>query len=311
MHFVIALVLVLFGSFAIGQVAESSPALAKTSDCVASGTDQTCGKGDAVQAPAKAAGVQPGDVVISIDGKKVKDASDFVRTVRKSAGEPLVLSVLRAGKTVQLTVLPVPVDRPSLADENKTERVGAIGVTVQRRLVTEHQGFMPALKDSGTNLKFMVTSFADLAHKLGTITKVYSSDRDPTTFVGPVGGARISGEVLASDTSLGVRLLQFVLLISSLNLVVGVFNLLPLLPLDGGHVAGALVEGAKRGRARLKARRAPAFGPDGEPAPARPQIFVDTAQMLPVMYAVASVLILLTLLTFYADIVKPVNLFGG
>ncbi|MDT4907815.1 MAG: hypothetical protein QOI69_1056, partial [Pseudonocardiales bacterium] len=89
------------------------------------------------------------------------------------------------------------------------------------------------------------------------------------------------------------------------------FNLLPLLPLDGGHVAGAAVEAAKRGRARLKARRTPAFGPDGAPAPTRPQIFVDTAQMLPVMYAVASVLILLTLLTFYADIVKPVNLFGG
>src|SRR4051794_2273438 len=80
MHFVICIVLVLFASLAIGQVVETTPALAKTTDCVASGTDQTCGKGDAVQAPAKAAGVQPGDVVVAIDGKKVKDGDDFVRT---------------------------------------------------------------------------------------------------------------------------------------------------------------------------------------------------------------------------------------
>jgi hypothetical protein len=77
-------------------------------------------------------------------------------------------------------------------------------------------------------------------------------------------------------------------------------------------VAGALVEAAKRGRARLKARMSPkVVGPDGTAPPARQPIFVDTAQMLPVMYAVASVLIVLTLLTFYADIVKPVNLFGN
>jgi hypothetical protein len=71
-------------------------------------------------------------------------------------------------------------------------------------------------------------------------------------------------------------------------------------------VAGAIVEGAKRGRARLRNRRTRAAG--GAVAAARPQIFVDTAQMLPVMYAVASVLIVLTLLTLYADIVKPVTL---
>jgi len=93
------------------------------------------------------------------------------------------------------------------------------------------------------------------------------------------------------------------------NLLLFFFNLLPLLPLDGGHVAGAIVEAVKRGRARLRIRRSVGAGAPGEPR-ARPQIFVDTAQMLPVMYAVASVLVLLTLLTLYADIVKPVNIGG-
>ena len=126
-----------------------------------------------------------------------------------------------------------------------------------------------------------------------------------------VGIGRLGGDLAQTNRlDLQDKVFSLIGLLASVNLLLFFFNLLPLLPLDGGHVAGALVEAAKRGRARLKARHAPAFGPDGTP-PARPQIFVDTAQMLPVMYAVASVLILLTLLTFYADIVKPVNLFGG
>ena len=71
-------------------------------------------------------------------------------------------------------------------------------------------------------------------------------------------------------------------------------------------VAGALVESAKRGRARLRDRAERRRNPDA--APTHRQIFVDTAQMLPVMYAVASVLVLVTLLTLYADIVKPINI---
>jgi membrane-associated protease RseP (regulator of RpoE activity) len=295
MHFVITLVLILFASFAIGQVAETSPALAKTTDCVASGADQTCDKNDAAQGPAKSAGVKPGDVVVAIDGKKVKDGTDFVRTVRKSAGEPLVLSLRRDGKPVQVTVLPVPVDRPSLTDEAKTERVGAIGVTVQRRLITEHQGFTAALKDSGTNLKFMATSFAELGHKLGTITKVYSSDRDPNTFIGPVGGARISGEVLSSDLSTGVKLLQFVLLIASLNLVVGIFNLLPLLPLDGGHVAVLWFEQLRDRFRRMR-------GYVGELQR------VDLTKLMPVTYVVVLLFVGATLWLLGADIVNPVKL---
>ena len=107
--------------------------------------------------------------------------------------------------------------------------------------------------------------------------------------------------------------LRLISLLASVNLLLFFFNLLPLLPLDGGHVAGAIVESVKRGRARLRARgQPPVVGADGgEAAPAHRQIFVDTAQMLPVMYAVASVLIVLTLLTLYADIVKPINPFGG
>jgi membrane-associated protease RseP (regulator of RpoE activity) len=296
MHFVIAVVLVLFASFAIGQVVESSPALARTSDCVASGDDQTCGKGDAVPAPAKAAGVQPGDVVVEIDGKKVADGDAFVRTVRKSAGEPLVLTVLRDGERKNLTVLPVPVDRPSLTDEDKTERVGAIGVTVQRRLVTERQGAVQALKDSGSTMGLIVKAIGTtLTDKLGTLTKIYTPERDPNGFVGPVGAGRISGEVLASHETAGVKALSFIGLIAGLNFFVGVFNLLPLLPLDGGHIAVVWFE-----TARDRIRRARGYVGELQR--------VDLTKLMPLTYAVVLAFVGLTLWILGADIVNPVKL---
>jgi membrane-associated protease RseP (regulator of RpoE activity) len=296
MHFVIAVILVLFASFAIGQVVESNPALAKVSDCVASGTDQTCDADGAVAAPAKAAGVQPGDVVLAINGKAVENGDDFVRTVRASAGQPIALTVERDGKRVDLTVTPATVDRPSLDDPDKTEPVGAIGVNVQRRLETERQGFVQSLKDSGETMGLIVTSIKDtLTTKLGTITEIYGPDRDAESFVGPIGAGRISGEVLASQETSGVKALGFIGIIAGLNFFVGVFNLLPLLPLDGGHIAVVWFETA---RDRLRRMR----GYVGELQR------VDLTKLMPLTYAVVLAFIGLTLWIAGADIVNPIKL---
>jgi membrane-associated protease RseP (regulator of RpoE activity) len=296
MHFVIAAVLVVFASFAIGQVVETTPALAKTSDCVASGTDQSCSAPGALPAPAKAAGVQPGDVVLAINGRNVKDGEDFVRTVRASPGKPVALTVHRDGKKLELTVTPAAVDRPSLDDPKKTERVGAIGVSVQRRLVTERQGFVQSAKDSGSTMGLIVKSIGTtLTDKLGTITKIYSPDRDPAGFVGPVGAGRISGEVLASQETTGVKALTFIGIIAGLNFFVGVFNLLPLLPLDGGHIAVVWFETA---RDRIRRMR----GYAGELQR------VDLTKLMPLTYAVVLAFIGLTLWIAGADIVNPIKL---
>jgi membrane-associated protease RseP (regulator of RpoE activity) len=134
--------------------------------------------------------------------------------------------------------------------------------------------------------------------------------------IGVIGVTRLSGDFARSNQLTAKdKIVTLLELLASVNLLLFFFNLFPLLPLDGGHVAGALLEATKRGRARLRLRRNPyPVGPDGVPIDgvrARKQIFVDTAQMLPVMYGVGSLILAVTLLTLYADIVDPVNPFSG
>ena len=296
MHFVIALVLVLISSFAIGRVVESAPALASLSPCVSSGATPACTSPGALPSPARAAGIRPGDVVVSVAGRRVKDSEDFVRTVRASGGAPLTLTVLRAGQRLPIVVTPASVDRPSLTDPKRIERVGAIGVSVQRRLGTQRVGAGQALRDSVSTLGLIVKGIGTtVTDKLGTITTLYGKNRDPQGFIGVVGASRISGEVLASQETFGVKLLTFLSIIAGLNFFVGVFNLLPLLPLDGGHIAVLAFE---QGRDRLKR----VFGYRG--ALQR----VDLTKLMPLTYAVVLAFVGLTVWIMGADIVNPVRL---
>ncbi len=110
-----------------------------------------------------------------------------------------------------------------------------------------------------------------------------------------MGAGRISADIaVAQDIERNQQVAYFISLLASLNMSLFLFNLVPLLPLDGGHVAGALYEQARRVAARLRRR------PD-------PGAF-DTARLMPAAYLFASVLIMFTVLVLVADIVNPVRL---
>ncbi len=295
MNFLLAVVLVVGGTFLIGVQALGAPGIARALPCVTNGAAQECAPGDPAS-PATAAGITDGDRVVAVAGTSVTGVRPLVEQVRASAGRPLPLTVERDGVRREVTVTPVPVERPSLTQEGVTERVGAIGVQMRQHVITERVGFTESMRASADiGAAFAAGIERTFTEKLGTITTLYSAERDPEGFIGVVGVGRISGEVLASEETAGVKALQFVMMIASLNLFVGLFNLLPLLPLDGGHIAVAVYEGARDKTRRLRGYRGPT-------------IRVDYNKLMPVTYGVAASLLLLSLFIMGADIVNPVRL---
>jgi membrane-associated protease RseP (regulator of RpoE activity) len=252
--------------------------------------------------------LEPGDRIVSVDGTAISSWNQLVKIIEPSAGKALSVVVLRKG--VERTISVTPVKNVKYVDSSlkKTKVAGFLGISPieERYYATVGLGGVPG--KIGGQIKLGVDALGKYPEKLKSLwqTVFEGKKRDPNGAIGVVGISRISGDYARSKyLDAKDKFYVLVYLLASVNLLLFFFNLLPLLPLDGGHVAGALVEAAKRGRARVRARRG-----DPDAARTRGQIFVDTAQMLPVMYAVASVLVVLTLLTLYADIVKPVNLGG-
>jgi membrane-associated protease RseP (regulator of RpoE activity) len=120
-------------------------------------------------------------------------------------------------------------------------------------------------------------------------------ERDVNGPMSVVGAGRVAGEVASQDsTPVTARLFDLLLLLAALNLFLGMFNLVPLPPLDGGPIATTLFEAARRGIARLRNKPDPGF--------------VDSAKLLPVTYVMAGVILVASLVLIYADIVAPIGL---
>jgi membrane-associated protease RseP (regulator of RpoE activity) len=275
---------------------------------------------NAVAAPAYNV-LRPGDVIRSIGGTEIRSWNDAVAIIEPSAGHTLSMTVLRNGTEQQLSITPVQ-NVKYIGTTTKTKEAGYLGVSPRVHSyysplpVSEVPGYIGG--QIGQGVSALGSYPSKIASLWGTVFE--GKPRDPEGAIGVVGIGRLGGDIAQSSVfNAQDKVFALISLLATVNLLLFFFNLLPLLPLDGGHVAGALVEAAKRGRARLRERamatRA-ARGGTAEPgdvaaaAARRRQIYVDTAQMVPVMYAVASVLILVTLLVVYADIVKPVTLGG-
>lgn len=275
--------------------------LATVSKCVVSATatvqDPTsC----STPSPAAQAGLQPGDTIVSAGGTRIRSWDQLVAIIEPSAGKALSLVYARDGVTHHTTL--TPVTNRKWADNAMTRTVvtGFAGISP-----TDHHYYVPvgaaALPgEIGGQIGQALSAVGQFPSKIANLwqTVFDNKPRDAQGVIGVVGIGRLGGEIAETNQyGLQDKVLMLLSLLASINLLLFFLNLLPLLPLDGGHVAGAIVEAARRGWARLRGRRR--------------LIFVDTAQTLPIMYVVGSALILLSVLTLYADIVKPVQLFGG
>ncbi len=267
--------------------------------------DGTCPSGTST-APA-AAVLRPGDRILAIDGVTMKTWNDSVNVIQASAGKRLTLTIVRNGTRQDVAITPVENLKYANDAGTKTITAGFIGIGM-----VEKYSAVPVLQIPGKingQLVQGLESLASFPSKIGSLfgTVFEGKKRDPNGAVGIVGLGRIGGEVSASHNIDVLDKIYFLLyLLAGVNLLLFFFNLLPLLPLDGGHVAGALWESVQRQLARRR-RGAVRAGVGGPAPPGRP-IYVDTAQMVPILYGVAMLLFAFTLLVVYADIVKPISL---
>ncbi|MET8628179.1 site-2 protease family protein [Kitasatospora sp. NPDC004669] len=254
---------------------------------------------DAPKTPANEVGLRQGDKVLSFDGDRIRDYDQLQADIRKSAGKKVEIVVERGGQQVTFTPT-IAVNDVQKYDGNgvpvkgQTVQAGFLGFTPKRETV--QQTFGQSVNRMADMAENGVKSLAALPGKIPGLWNAVVGDapRDPDSPIGMVGAARVSGEVFSLDESATQRVAIFVNLLAGINLSLFLFNMLPLLPLDGGHIAGAAWEAVRRRFARMFRR------PDPGP--------FDVAKLMPVAYVVASIFIGFTLLVMVADLVNPVKI---
>lgn len=306
MNFVLAIAIFTIMASGIG-IQQASTTVASVTECVlpAGTTQQSCASDDPA-APAAEAGVRAGDVLISVGGERVQTFAEASAIIQRSPGEQLDVVVERAGERVDLTLTPVAAERgqvdaegrPVLDEQGKpiTRTVGYAGIFAQSEYVPQPLATGPelAIQQTGAVASLVVNLPAKLWNVGASL--VTGAERDPNGPLSVVGVGRLAGEVAATDAPVLNRLVVLMNLLAALNIALFVFNLIPLLPLDGGHVVVALWEGVKRAWARITRRPAP-----------KP---VDATRLVPVTVVVAVLLIGMGALLIVADLVKPMSLLG-
>ncbi|MEU3605825.1 site-2 protease family protein [Streptomyces sp. NPDC035033] len=299
MNLVLALGL-FYGSLMTLGIEGQTTQVAGVQKCVIEQSENrdACAAGDPVS-PAYRAGLREGDRIVAFNGTPVSDWDTLSNHIRDTIG-PATITVERAGQRLDL--------HPTLV-ANQVLKKDEDGQIV-RPLAYEEAGYLGfASKTEVAPLTFGETTdrMGDLLenglHSVvalpGKIPGLWDAtfgdgERAEDSPVGVVGAARITGELMNLDLPPERILVMFMNLLVYFNVSLFLFNMLPLLPLDGGHIAGALWESVRRHTARLFKR------PDPGP--------FDVARLMPAAYVVAGVFVCFTLLVLAADIVNPVKL---
>jgi len=306
MNLVIAFVLMAIVLVGFG-LPTYTPVVSGVSQCViAAGDDPTreCTAADPA-APAAAAGIEPGDTVVSYDGTDITSWEQLSGLIRATGEEEVPVVVERDGELVDLSVTPIVADRPVYDESGElvvdatgdpvTEQVGFLGLSPSQEMVRQSLLAVPGVVADTTwqTLKVVATLPARVVDLVET--QVNGTPRDVNSVIGVVGVGRFAGEIASTDgIEWQIKAASLLQMLAALNISLFVFNLIPLPPLDGGHVMAALWEGARRQVARL--RGLPRPGP------------FDSAKLVPLAYSVFLVLGAVGLLLIYADIVNPVQI---
>ena len=291
MHFALAFFLLIVLALGIGLASDTSTKIGSVSSCLpASATASasgTCRPGES-PSPARAAGIRDNDKIIAIAGKRVRNWTQLGAAIRSQpVGKPVAITVLRDGQQLVLHASPARIPG------RKGSYLGIGNAATFQRLSP-----LGAVSYAGSTFgQVLAGSVTAVGHLPAAIPDLFAKDRAHTpagqvSSVVGVGG--ITAQVVAAKDSWKIKVAYVLLIVISLNIFVGAFNLLPLLPLDGGHLAVVIYERARAWLARLRGRPDPGL--------------VDMRKLIPVSVGVFALLVGFGLLLITADIFNPIHL---
>ena len=297
MHFILGVVLLYILAVSSGLPNMSTAAIAGNTSCVPATQNAVslelspCSAAE--PSPAQVAGIQPGDQILSVAGTPTPSWTDAVAVIRKQSGvTPFVLERDGRQLTVQVDVVTVQRTDPAAqpGQHNQLSAAGAIGLSPLLRVEYGPLAAVPGtFKYTGYLFGATWQGLMMFPEKVPAVLRAIAGEQDMDRPVSVVGVSIIGGDAVDQG-----QWALFLMLLAVFNFFIGVFNLLPLLPLDGGHVAVNLYE-----RVRDSVRRR--LGKAAMPP-------VDYTRLLPVTYAFVLVLGAISLLTITADIVNPIRL---
>jgi membrane-associated protease RseP (regulator of RpoE activity) len=295
MHFVLAFLLIAGLALGVGIANDNTTELGTISSCVspnvtALDNGAACTASDKTS-PAKQAGLKAGDQVVAFDGKRYSNWTQLGDAIRAAkVGSAATITVLRAGQTLTL--------HTTLA--SVSGRSGAY-LGIAPGVVFQTASPARAVTYAGSLFGQVVTGSAEAVASLpGSLHDLFNKKKRADTVGGQVtsiyGAAAATGDEVASNQGWQYKVSFVLLLIASLNIFVGVFNMLPLLPLDGGHVAIVIWERIRAWFAQLRGRPDPGL--------------VDISKVLPVCFSIFILVMFFGLILIAADIVNPLKIAG-
>ena len=288
LHFVLGFIILLIIFAGIGT-SKPTTTISEISACVPR-INAACTESDP-KSPALLSGLQAGDVITSLNGVPVNNWAKDVEIIRNSAGKEILIEIERNGQVQTISVIAAT----RVVDGKE---YGFLGIVNGYELVRDAP--FTSIKNSAiVSWDFIsgaVKAIISLPSKIPALwgATVSGTERDPNGLVGIVGVAQVTGQAASSDgLSTSERIQTFLLIIASLNFFVGVFNLLPILPLDGGHMAVAIADEVRALIARIRGR-------------ARPE-GINVNKLAPFTMVIFVLLAALTVLLLAADIINPIQ----
>lgn len=289
MHFVLALILLITIPLAVGIQNSNTTAIGTVVTCVPATNTAGCAT-SGPQSPAASIGLRPGDKIAAFGGTPVHTWTQFDTAIRSHRpGSMVTVTIQRGGR--QFT-------RVATLAKTKINGKTSAFLGVSPAALFQRTSPLGAVNYAGSMFSQAVTG---TVHVIGTLPSAFShlfaKNRANTAggqVTSVVGVGQITGQVVSAQIGWQSKAALVLLIIVSVNIFIGLLNLLPLLPLDGGHVAVVLYERLRAWLARLRGRPDPGL--------------VDMTKLIPVSLSVFAVLIGFSLLLILADLVNPITL---